>query len=106
MKGTINMTKLTLNNTEFTISGYNRYTNIDQDGIHSYANVNFPNNSQYAALTQVGAISSLSISIDGTSVYSLSNISARITSINEDLYDQGVRMNAQITFNPADAEEE
>lgn len=98
------MTKLTLNNTEFTISGYSRYTNIDDAGIHSYASVAFPNNSQYAALTQVGTISSLSIAIDGTSVYSLSNISAKITNISEELYEQGVRMNAQIAFNPADAE--
>ena len=98
------MTKLTLNSTEFTITGYNRYTSIDDGGINSYANVSFPDNSQYAALTQVGTISSLSISIDGTSVYSVSNISASVTNINEDLYDQGVRMNAQIMFYPANEE--
>ena len=92
------MTKLTLNNTEFTINGYNRYTNIDDNGMHSSANVSFPNNSQYNALTQVGTITSLSIETDGTSVYSLSNLNAKITSINENLYEGGVQMNAQIAF--------
>lgn len=98
------MTKLTLNNTEFTIVGFNRNTSIDQDGVHSYAGVIFPDNSQYNALTQVGTISSMAIAIDNTSVYSLSNISARITNISEDLYEQGVRMSAQIVFNPANEE--
>ena len=98
------MTTLTLNNTQFTISGYNRYTYIDDAGVHSNANVAFPNNSQYTALTQVGEIESLSIAIDGTSVYSMNNINARITNINENLYDQGVSMTAQITFVPENEE--
>lgn len=96
------MITLTLNNTEFSIVGYNRYTNIDDSGIHSNAYVVFPDNTQYDALTQIGAISRFMIAIDGTTVYTLTDVSAKITSINEDLYDQGVRMNAQIVFSPND----
>lgn len=97
------MIKMTLNSTEFTITGYNRYTNIDAGGISSYANVSFPDNSQYDALTQIGTINSMDISVDGTSVYSLSNTSAKVTNISEDLYEHGIRMNAQISFNQSNA---
>lgn len=93
------MTKLTLNSTEFIISGYNRYTNIDTNGVHSSANVSFPDNSQYSTLTQMPTITSLSIAIDGSTIYTLSNLNAKVTNINENLYDGGVSMNAQIVFN-------
>ena len=104
-KGLTTMTKLTLNNTEFTINGYNRYTNIDDDGVRSSANVSFPDNTQYNALVAVGPISSVSIAIDGTTVYSMQNISAKIASISENLYEGGMTMSAQIAFLEADEEE-
>lgn len=92
------MTTLTLNSTQFSITGYNRYTTIDDSGVHSVANVNFPNNSQYDALTQVGEIESMSIVIDGSTVYSLPSTEAKVTNISEYLTESGVTMNAQITF--------
>lgn len=92
------MTKLILNSTEFTINGYNRYTNINDDGVQSNATVLFPGNSQYAELTHVGAISSLAIETDGSTVYSLSNLNAKIASINENLIDGIMQMIANIVF--------
>lgn len=100
------MIKLTLNNTEFTINGFGRYTNIDSNGVHTYANVMFSTNEQYEALAQIGVITNLSITIDNVSVYSLSNISAKITNISEILEDQGMLMSAQISFNPDNSEVE
>lgn len=98
------MTTMVLNNTEFVIDAFARHTNIDDGGVYAFASVGFPTNNQYEALTQIGAISSLSIAIDGVVVYSLSNINAKITDISEHLDGHTVNMSAQISFNPENSE--
>lgn len=97
------MTVLTLNNTDFNITGYNRYTSVDNGVITSNASVYFPDNSGYSDLAYLAesTITSISISIDGSTVYSLTNQNAKITSISENLDERGVTMQAQITFNSA-----
>ena len=97
------VTKIVLNNSEFVISGYSRYTSIENGIIRSNANVAFKNISDYDALTALAelVITSLQISVDGETVYSLSNQHARITNINENLYDSGMSMQVTIVFDSA-----
>ena len=95
------MTKLYLNtNSEFTITGFSRYTNVQDDKVYSNANVYFPDTSEYSELEPFmeTEITDIKIKVDGTEVYHLSDISAVVTAINESLDVDAVHMNATISF--------
>ena len=100
------MKKLVLNTThEFEITGYNRYTDIVGEEIRSNANVSFANASEYDDICAMSetTITDLKITVDGTAIYHLSNISAKFTNINETLDGDRIRITANIGFTPADA---
>ena len=98
-----------LNSESFTINSYSRVTTIDDGGIRSTASVGFVDNSGYDRLVDLDEITSLAIKVDGTSIYSLTGISARITTINERLTEDTsgtsvVSITATITFDVSEGE--
>lgn len=100
------MKKLILNTTnEFEINGYNRYTDMQGDEIRSNANVTFANADEYDDIRAMSetTITDLKITVDGTVIYHLNNISAKFTNINETLDGDVVRIYANIAFSSADA---
>ena len=100
------MKKLVLNTSnEFEITWYNRYTDMQGDEIRSNANVTFANANEYDDICAMSetTITDLKITVDGTAIYHLSNISAKFTNINETLDGDTIRISANIGFAPADS---
>lgn len=95
------MTKIYLNSHEFEITGYNRYTNINEGKLTSYADVQFAEISDYHTLLGlVGAeITSIRIVANDVAIYNLGTVDASITRVNENLYNDKINISAQIIFN-------
>lgn len=99
------MIKMKLNNSvEFAISGYNRYTDITEGQVSSNASVSLNSAEAYNDIVEIAAstITDIRIEKDGTVIYNLTNQSAKISNINESLYDDGVvNLSFSIQFNPS-----
>lgn len=97
------MLKLVLNNdVEVQITGYNRYINIQESENVSSANFNFSSIVGSDALTSLAktTISDIKIYSDDNLVYHLENQNAKLTNINENVYEGvGVSVDARIEFN-------
>ena len=93
------MNTIKLNNTEIPVTNYSKTTTFSEDTINSYA-YTMVNASDMAALEALAAtpITSLQIYHDGTLVYDLGEINARIDSINDSLSDDRVYTNINMTF--------
>ena len=102
------MKTLILNNEEFEITSFNKYTSIQRDSIRSNASINMADNSDYNRLYAMGEdiITSLVIKNGETTIYSLSNISAKIDSMNEIMEDDIIRLVINIDFNPSNTQSE
>ena len=94
------MNVIKFNNTSFEVESYNKNTYFNGETVNSNANCTIKAND----MTVVNAlaeetITSIEIRHDGEVIYTLSNINAKIESINE--YLSGDRMNVSInlTFN-------
>lgn len=95
------MTKIYLNNNEFEITNYNRYTNIVDNKLNSYADVQFSEVSDYQTLLSLVGVelTSIRIKVNDVTIYDLSMINANITRVNENLYNDKMNISAQIVFN-------
>ena len=102
------MKTLILNNEEFEITSFNKYTSIQRESIRSNASINMADNSDYNRLYAMGedTITSLVIKNGETTIYSLSNIGAKIDSMNEIMEDDIIRLVVNIDFNPANTQTE
>lgn len=102
------MKTLILNNEEFEITSFNKYTSIQRDSVRSNATINMASNTDYDRLYAMGddTITSLVIKNGEKTIYSLSNISARIESMNEIMEDDDVRLVVNIDFNPSNTQSE
>lgn len=95
------MIQMTINsNTTFPINGYSRYTNVQDDKVYSNANVTMTGNESYDILVALcnERISSIAIETDGKLVYSITNQNGKITSINESLDGDVMRLSMNISF--------
>lgn len=92
------MNTIKINNLELTVESYNKSTYFNGQTIASNATCNVIT-SDIAALHELmeEEITSIQIFYEGTLIYNLQNITARIESINE--YLNTDRMNININFN-------
>ena len=91
------MNTITLNSTEIIFDRFSRNTDIADGHPNVYIVLSCDNNSQYSDLVNVGVINSIVVEVNGTTVYSMNNITAYVTNINESImYDGTVRMDATI----------
>lgn len=98
------MAKIILNDEEFSFQGYNRNTYFNEDSMNSNAYISTLRGPNLASRLQALAESTItSISIkkeDETVIYSLTNISAKINSIDESYNgDDAINTNLNIQFN-------
>ena len=101
------MLKLKLNNTvEVPIASYNRYTNIQEGNYTASANFNFSSVNAYDSLVALSntTITDIKIYNDDQEIYHLSNQSAHLININENVYEGGMSISANLTFDSADEE--
>lgn len=93
------MNTIKLNNTTFTVESYNKNTVYDGTNITSngYFNIINPTISAVNALVS-SPIESIQIHHDGTLIYDLDNINARISSINEYLNNDRVDVGINLVF--------
>ena len=97
------MNKIYLDNNEFNVTGFNRYTQLNGDQITSYADVQFADVVDYSSLSSlVGeTITSIRIKANDITIYNLDNILAKVSRINENMYNDKMNISAQIIFSPA-----
>lgn len=96
------MTIIFNNATTLDISSYNRSISIDNNGVvQSSASVGFVGENVSEQLIPVAetTISSIEVQNDGVRVYRLTNQNAKLTDINESIYDGIVHVSASIYFN-------
>ena len=101
------MLKMKLNNTiEFPITGYNRYTNIQDNGFNAQCNFSMSDMSAYDSLLSFGeeTITDIKIYSNDKEIYHLGNQNAKLANISESVYGEDVSINASIVFNPVTAE--
>ena len=92
------MNKIILNNAEFEVVSYNRNTYLSDGTIRSNASANIK-----ADIAEVNAllnttITSLEITHDGTSIYHLTNLNAKMESMNEYLNGDTIDISINLTF--------
>ena len=97
------MNKIYLDDNEYNVTGFSRYTQMNGDQINSYADVQFADVTDYSALSAlVGqTITSIRIKSNDITIYNLNNILAKVSRINENMYNDKMNISAQILFNPA-----
>ena len=103
------MTQMIINNGQpFTISGYNRHTQIYEGHIISSGTFNIPSISSYSSITAMAltTITDLKIKIDDNVIYHLENLNAHISNISENLYDEEVSISVNIVFSEETEEPE
>lgn len=103
------MMKMTLNNTvEFEIAHYNRYTDIRSDGVSANANFSLTSMSAYDDVVSISnsLITDIKIENNGVTIYDLTDQHAKISRINESVYEGGVSIDVGITFNAEESVEE
>ena len=93
-----------LTNAPFTLKNYNRNTSFDLENhtMNSVAYFDIDSSSAAtAALQEMGQteITSIIINHNDTEIYNLSNITAKIATINETLYEDIININVSIIFN-------
>ena len=96
------MNKIVLNNVEIPIDSFSRNTSLSDGVVYSNAMVSINNDMDYSDELQdliKAPITSLKLKVDDEIVYNLENINAQITSINENLYANGMNINLNIIFN-------
>lgn len=91
------MTTIKLNNTEFEVESYNKNTYFTGENIMSNANcsIKVVDMNTLNALVPV-AITSIQIKYDNNIIYNLTDVNAKIDSINE--YLNGDHMNTNVNF--------
>ena len=91
-----------LSSTPFELRNYNRNTSFDEArNMNSIAYFDIaPTTNTSAQLENIGKnpITNILIKHDDTPIYNLTNLNARISTINETLYDDSVLINASIVF--------
>lgn len=96
------MITLILNgSTNVPVTGYSRHATVDDGKIISYGSISLSDTSGYDILLQMVPVEITSIELvkDGTSKYLVNGLHGHITSINENMYDDGtLAINAQISF--------
>ena len=95
------MSTIYLNNNEFEINGYNRYTTLVDGKLNSYADVQFNTVDDYPTLLSLVGVELTSIRIvaNETTIYNSGLVNANITRVNENLYNDKMNISAQIVFN-------
>lgn len=99
------MMKMTLNNTvELEINHYNRYTDVRDGKVMANANFGLSDIAFYDSLVALNneIITDVKIESDGVVVYNLTNQNARISRINENVYEGGVNIDVGLAFNGAE----
>lgn len=89
-----------LNGYSFPLASYNKYTNVNEGKVNSYASIGFAkgvttDDFEVLLLTE---ITDIQIWNESEIVYNLSNKHAKITNINENYGDGNVSVYANITF--------
>lgn len=101
------MNTLILNNlteTPFVLKSYNRNTTFDLNNdyaMNSTAYFDIDSSADVTAVLQtIGqtGITSIEIQHDGNSIYNLTDLTARISTINEYLQEDNININVSITF--------
>lgn len=93
------MTKIKLNNSEYQIESYNRTTNISDNNITSTAYLNLSSGEAVNLNSLLGTtINSIEIDVDDVKIYELTNINAKVDSVNEYLSGNRMSYNVNITF--------
>lgn len=93
------MTKIKLNNSEYQIESYNRTTNISDNNITSTAYLNLSSGEAVNLNSLLGTtINSIEIDVDDIKIYELTNINAKVDSVNEYLSGNRMSYNVNITF--------
>ena len=94
------MNTIKLNNLELRVESYNKSTYFNGQDIVSNANCNVVTTDIATLLALMEEeITSIQIFYDGTLIYDLQNITARIESINEYLNTDRMNININFTFN-------
>ena len=93
-----------LSNQAFTLKSYNRNTSFDNmtHDMNSVAYFDIENTTNAISnLQNIGrvGVTNLTIKHDDTVIYNLANLSANISAINENLYEDNIHINVCITFN-------
>lgn len=93
------MNKIKLNNTEFIVEGYNKNTYFNGETVTSSGTCNIitDNMSSVESLAD-NTITSIQIIHDDELIYNLTNINARIESINEYLNTDHMSININLIF--------
>jgi len=93
------MNVIVLNNSEFPVTSYSKVTSFNGDNISSnaYLSLETDNIDTLNALGEV-PITSIKIYHDDTLIYDLSNINAHIDTINENLGEDRIYINVNMTF--------
>lgn len=93
-----------LTTTPFTLKSYNRSTTFDVENnyaMNSTAYFDIDSSAEVtAALQTIGqtAITSIEIQHDGDSIYSLTDLNAHISTINEYLQENNINISVSVTF--------
>lgn len=93
-----------LSSTPFTLINYNRNTSFD---LHSHemtsiAYFDIENSTNAINTLQnigISGVTNVTIKHNDETIYNLSNLSAGISTINENLYEDDIRINVSIVFN-------
>ena len=93
------MNYIKFNDYQCELIGFNKYTNYDENGMVSSCNCQVAT-SDVTGLQEVGlnGISSIQILHDNEVIYNLTNINARISSINETLAEDHIDITLSINF--------
>lgn len=94
------MNIIKFNNEEFEVESYNKNTNFSGEIITSngYCSLRNANMANLTALAQT-TITSIEIVHDGTSIYKIENLNAKINSIDENFGGDRMFVNINLVFN-------
>lgn len=94
------MTMILNGSARIPINSYNRYINIVDGKVRSNASFSCTGSGIIDSLLVLAAnpITSIEVQNDGTSIYDLENLNAKLTNLNENIYDGKVNVSAEIKF--------